>query len=95
MPQKIGETIPFSPGRVEVMRALFCVGAIALLLVSCEQANERAAPANPESGSAVASNLPIDSFVNAPLYRHDGNRFVAAAVEKKPKYYLLYFSASW
>jgi hypothetical protein len=34
-------------------------------------------------------------MAKAKLHRHDGKRYRKAELEKAPKYFLLYYSASW
>jgi len=38
---------------------------------------------------------PGDIFAEVPVHRLDGKSFKEAKLEKKPEFYVLYYSASW
>ncbi len=48
------------------------------------------AAAGPDTGTEIGAKV-----AKAKLQRLEGKRFKKAEVEKSPKYYILYYSASW
>jgi hypothetical protein len=49
-----------------------------------------AAPATPDTETEIGAKV-----AKAKLQRLDGERYKRAELEKNPKYYILYYSASW